>query len=91
MPILTKFQLYCERALNELLEFRGIGVHSRALVGNGETYIHVRLEGRDMEVWIYDDEVELRAGRLRRNFESTVFKHDEERIAAFVKLIEEQL
>lgn len=91
MPVLTEFQLLCEQALTELVEYRGLEVSSRELVGNGETFIHIGLEGRDLEVWIYEDEVECRVGRRRRNFERAVFKDEEERVAAFVKSIEKDL
>lgn len=91
MPVLTPFQISCEEALSEMLEFQGTCLVRREVVGNGETYIHASVEGRDVEVWIYDDEAEYRSGRKRRNFEAAVFRDESERIASFLKDLEAEL
>ena len=85
MPLLTRFQLACEQALEELLEHRGLALSNRAIVSNGETFFHATITERDVEVWIYDDEAELHCGRNRRNFEAAVFADESERVAAFIK------
>lgn len=90
-PILTDFQLHCERALRELLEYHGSRLSSRDVIENEETYIHAFVEGRDIEVWIYDDEAEYRSGRKRRNFEAAVFRDESERVASFVEEIQSEL
>jgi hypothetical protein len=90
MPIFTEFQLRCEEALRELLEYRGMRLN-REVVGNGETYVHGAVEGTDVEVWIYDDEAEYRSGRKRRNFEAAVFRDESERIASFIKEVQAEL
>lgn len=91
MPTLTDLQLRCEGALRELLEYRGIRLSSREVVGNGEAYIHATVDGKDLEVWIYDDEAEYRPGKKRRNFEAAVFRDESERISSFVKEIQTEL
>jgi hypothetical protein len=91
MPILTEFQRLSEAAITELLDFRGCELEGRELIGNGELFIHARIKDHDIELWIYEDETEVRSGRRRRNFESAVFKSETERIAAFIKSIEEDL
>lgn len=90
MPIFTQFQLRCEEALRELLEYRGMRLN-REVVGNGETYVHGSVEDADVEVWIYDDEAEYRSGRKRRNFEAAVFRDESERIASFIKEVQAEL
>jgi hypothetical protein len=90
MPIFTEFQLRCEEALREFLEYRGMRLN-REVVGNGETYVHGAVEGTDVEVWIYDDEAEYRSGRKRRNFEAAVFRDESERIASFIKEVQAEL
>lgn len=91
MPVLTDFQLRCEGALRELLEYWGIQLVSREVIGNGEAYIHAAVEGKDLEVWIYDDEAEYRSGSKRRNFEGAVFRDESERIACFIKEVQSEL
>jgi hypothetical protein len=90
MPIFSEFQLRCEEALRELLEYGGMRLN-REVVGNGETYVHGAVEGTDVEVWIYDDEAEYRSGRKRRNFEAAVFRDESERIASFIKEVQAEL
>jgi hypothetical protein len=83
METLTEFQVRCENALREIVA-RSDRQLSREVFANGETYIHIAIEGTDVEVWIYDDEAEYRSGRKSRNFEAVVFRDESERIASFI-------
>lgn len=91
MTTLADFQLRCEGALRELLEYHGVRLSGREVVGNGEACIYEAVDGRDLEVWIYDDEAEYRSGDKRRNFEAAVFRDEAERIGSFVKDIQSEL
>lgn len=88
---MTSFQIRCEGALIDLLQRYRRTVELREVLSNRETFIHLALEEPDLEVWIYDDEAEYRFGRMRRNFESVVFKDEEERIRSFLVDLEARL
>jgi hypothetical protein len=57
------------------------------VLANHETYVHVAIEGTDVEVWVYDDEAEIRSGRKSWNFEAAMFRDESERIASFIAAI----
>lgn len=91
MPILTRFQIRCREALDELLEHRHLQLRSSDVVGNGECYVHASVDGKDVEVWIYEDEAEYRSRGERRNFEAAVFRDESDRIASFIKDLQREL
>jgi hypothetical protein len=91
MPKLTAFQLRCEKALLELLERHCIQLSSREVVSNGEASIHVVVDSKDLEVWIYDDEAEYSFGRKSRNYEAAVIRDETERVTLFIKHIQAEL
>jgi len=88
---LNDFQIRCREALDELLEHRRLRLEGSELVGNGERYFHAAVDGKDLEVWIYEDEAEYRSGEKRRNFELAVFRDESDRIACFIKELQREL
>lgn len=91
MSKLTSFQIRCEDALAEMLEFHSKRLVSREINEDGEPYVHLVVEGDGIEVWLYDDEAEFHAGRRRRNYEAAVFRDEADRVASFVKDLEAEL
>lgn len=91
MEPLTDFQERCERALLALLEETHVRIRTREVVGNGETFVHLCLESKGIEVWLYDDEAEYRAGRKSRNFEAVAFRDAEGQIATFIQSLSKEL
>lgn len=52
---LTRFQLMCEAAIVEALRDSGVGHIDRAVVGEGEPSLRVRLTGTDWTLWIHSN------------------------------------
>ena len=88
---LTTFQVRCEDALSEILEFHGAQLVNREINRDGEPYVHAQIAGANIEIWLYCDEAEYRAGRKRRNYEEAVFGNETETILSFVKDLEKEL
>lgn len=85
MATMTNFQINCEKALLDLLRRLGCIIGDREILQNEEVILHFSIKDHDVEFWIYDDEVEYRSGRRRRNFEAAVFKDDAQRISKFIE------
>lgn len=89
--MLTDFQVRCERALLEALEFYGNRLVGRGVAEDGEPYIHGQIDGTNIEIWLYPDEAEYCAGRKRRNYEVPVFGDEDATIISFVEGITREL
>ena len=85
--VLTTFQHRCEEALLEALEFHGHKFVARRVAEDGEPFVYGQVDGLDVEIWIYPDEAEYRAGRRRRNYAVSVFGDERETINSFVKAV----
>ena len=91
MALLTRFQRRCLEALDELLEHEAASLTTREVVSNGECLVHATVEGRDLEIWIYDDEAEFQVGGRGRHYESVVFRNEAERISSFIADLQREL
>lgn len=89
--VLTTFQVRCEDALWEALEFHGDRLLERRIVEDGEPFVHGQLDGGNIEIWIYADGAEYRAARKRRNYDVAVFGDEDETIHSFVSNVVREL
>ena len=81
---LTQFQTESASAIKALMEARGRQVEYRT-GGKHETYLFVELP--ELTLWIYEDELEMKAGGLHRLLERPDFESPEEMRAYFLSEI----
>ena len=55
MTGLNGFQIETERALVSLLESRGLALAGSEVAGETETFVHARIAGTRVEVFVYED------------------------------------
>jgi len=74
---LTRFQQCAEERINATLKNHG---HSTQFSerGENETYLHARLTDLDLEIWIYQDELEFSSPDLYRHYEKQDWPDPEE-------------
>ena len=65
------------------LEFHGNRFAERRVAEDGEPFVYGQVDGLDIEIWLYPDEAEYRAGKKRRNYEVAVFGDERETITSF--------
>lgn len=91
MGELNTFQIECERALRDLLDQRGFGIHAREVAGGTEKYVHLRIAESGIEVWIYEDEAEYQLGDQHYNFELSYYRDESKLLEAFIQGLGEDL
>jgi hypothetical protein len=68
MTILTKFQISCEQALNDLLLEKCRSVVSRSILGTNENY--VKIDIGDVLIFIYKDACDFQGKNIDERFEN---------------------
>jgi hypothetical protein len=73
------------------LEFYGNRFAERRVAEDGEPFVYGQVDGLDIEIWLYPDEAEYRAGKKRRNYEVAVFGDERQTITSFVADVAREL
>lgn len=95
---LTPFQEQCIRRLEAALgesghELQAIEWRSDnpAVSEPGAEFLHARVTSTTVEVWIYDDQADVKVGGDTVVFESEDFRAPDEQITAFITAVLERL
>ena len=84
MPELSSFQTRCEEALKVALAQFGARLVDRQVSGVGESYVRARIDGTDLEVYIYADEAQVQGEGVDERFETPDFKTGDLLCEAFI-------
>ena len=84
MAELTPFQTKCEIALQAAVVQAGARLVDREVSGARESYIRARIDGTDLEIYIYSDRAEVQGSGLDERFESPDFRSLDLLCEAFV-------
>ena len=85
MPELTAFQAKCEGTLEASLAGIGARLVDRQLSGSHETYLRAKIDGTDLEVYIYANEAQVQSLGVDERFESPDFDTSDLLCEAFVR------
>jgi hypothetical protein len=88
---LTQFQVESERCLRDTLDVVGFEIHDREILGDKIKCIHLKVRGADVEIWIFDNQVEYRLGRDQYNFEISYFRTPERTVQEFSTALRKDL
>lgn len=81
---MTQFQLQCEAALVKALKAAGISVDVRVDAGVTESFIRLKLQDSDVELFIYGDEAGIQGSGTDLRFETPDYDCPATLIDAFV-------
>jgi hypothetical protein len=80
---LTPFQRSAKEKISREIEKGGFSVRFAA-EGKNETYLFAEIPKDELRLWIYEDELELRANNLHRLLEAQNFESQEKMLAYFL-------
>ena len=87
MKQLTEFQVECERELLAALAERSLTLVNRRTGGKNETYICAEIAGKELRLWIYEDEAMFKAGGKDYAYEAPDYQDKGLLISSFVAAI----
>jgi len=88
----TDFQIECEKRLSDFLNLdTSVETVSREMLGEREKYIHIKLNLRNVEIWIYGRECMFACAGNDVHFESADYADEERLIEDFLKSLRECL
>lgn len=91
MAELTPFQVEAERCLHDTLDLLGFEIQDREIMGDKIKCAHLKVRGADVEIWIFDNQIEYRLGRDQYNFEMSYFRTPERTVQEFSAALRKDL